>query len=91
MADKSGETAKVNLVYEVPDSSNLKVVSFIDTGTKTFMRVFFKGSSTKFFYEYAHVSLETYTKIITAESVGGKFNELVRQHPAKYPYTKKEV
>jgi hypothetical protein len=39
-------------------------------------------------YEYQNVEPETYSTILTAESVGAEFDKLVKKQPDKYPYQK---
>lgn len=47
------------------------------------MGVTFKSGVT---YAYENVTREVFDEIVTAESVGGRFNSLVKKHPDRYPY-----
>ena len=53
--------------------------------TQKVLRVQFNNNS---IYEYQNVEPETYSTVLQAESVGSKFNELIKKNKEKYPYQK---
>jgi hypothetical protein len=38
-------------------------------------------------YQYKNVPLKVYAQLAQAKSVGQAFNDLIRSHPERYPYS----
>lgn len=49
------------------------------------MGVTFKSGAT---YAYENVERKVFDEILAAESIGGKFNTLVKKNPDRYPFRK---
>lgn len=61
------------------ESSNISAMAHEGTT----MGVTFNSGTT---YLYDNVGRETFDEIISADSVGGKFNSIVKKNPGKFPY-----